>query len=145
MTKHLSDSDIQKFALHSNECDADILEHIQICEHCKSQVHAYGLIFSEIEEQSKPKFDFDLSELVLAKIEQPKQQFDWNNLLIPSIAIALVGLFFYLSKKYLLTLLSDVSTMSIYLIAASMVTILILQGLEIYNKYNKQMNQLRFS
>ena len=145
MTKHLSDSDIQKFVLHSSECDADILEHIQICAHCKSKAQAYRLIFSEIEEQSKPKFDFDLSELVLAKIEQPKQQFDWNNLLIPSIAIALVGLFFYLSKKYLLSLLSDVSTMSIYLIAASMLTILILQGLEIYNKYNKQMNQLRFS
>ena len=76
ITKHLSDFDIQQWVLDKSNCDANIIEHIQECEHCKMKVETYQLLFSEIKEQPKPAFDFNLSEIILPQISpaQPTSQ-----------------------------------------------------------------------
>jgi hypothetical protein len=146
-TRHLSESAIQQYALNKTGCETTIVNHIRACERCRTKADTYQLLFHGLQNQPKPAFDFNLSALVVARIEQPKSQFSWLAFFIyltafaEVIAISMVG---YLHRKYIWQLFSGLSTMGMYLIGVTALLIVIFQSLEMYKKYKKQMNQLNF-
>ena len=72
ITNHLSEHELQQYALNKPDCDKNIIAHAESCKDCQANVQAYLQLFSVIREQPKPAFDFNLQELVLQKIPQAK-------------------------------------------------------------------------
>ncbi len=155
ITKHLSDFDIQQWVLDKTNCDENIIEHIHECEHCKTKAEAYQLLFSEIKEQPKPAFDFNLSEIILPQISPAQPAFQRNGLMkliIASFAIAAIGIASYLYKiqfnifykKYILDITSSISKGVMYLLLTSAFTLLIFQSIALYKKYQRKIDDLNF-
>lgn len=148
ITGHLSDTDIQQFVLDRSNCGSHIIDHIQLCGSCKAEADAYGLLFPAIQQQPPPAFDFDLEGLVLSKIERSKPKPFASGMLV--FLLILIGLSSivvtgWLFGYYFLNMFARITSMAVYLTLTVTVTFLIFQGIEMYKKYQKQMDALNFN
>ena len=144
VTKHLTDDEVQQIAVDKSNCEKRIVEHIHLCEECRSKVEVYQLLITGIKQQSQPAFDFDLSKMVLQQIPSPKTSTANDNALIwifSFMAIAFLGGAIYLFQIYF-DLFEGIKTIFIYLIAITAITVLVYLIIEMYKKYQKEMKVL---
>jgi hypothetical protein len=145
-TKHLSESEIQQYALDKAGCEAAIAAHVETCKDCRDAIAGYQLLFSTLSEQSKPAFDFDLRGLVLPQLSPAKTKTDvFLVCFFAFLVLAAIGIPVYLFRKYLSELFAGILPMTMYLILVTAVIILIFQGIEMFKKYQKQMDVLNFN
>jgi len=152
---HLTDEDIQQYVLNKADCKTDVVTHIHDCEYCKTKAETYKLLFSEIKQQPKAAFDFDLSELVMKQLPQVRPGFSLNSLpgyfIIFSI-LAAIGIPYYLFKAkiiyffktYILGITSGISSIVVFLVVITFLIFLIFQCVEMYGKYRQKNNALNF-
>jgi len=146
--KHLSENELQQYVLDPFLCDESIIRHIESCETCKVNAEVYQIMFAGIQKQSKPAFDFDLADLVIAQLEQPKRSFSTNNVvayLLSTIGITAVLISCFLFHEYLSGLFIRYSNLLLYLFLAITVVVFLFQCIEIYRKYKKQIGVLNIS
>lgn len=145
--KHLTDIDIQTFALQKANCDMSIIEHITICDECKMKAEQYNMLFEEIEQQEKPTFDFDLSDLMMDQLPQPKPKRLFENALIYGAAFTafiVMSMVFYFLKDNLLGMVTTITPIFIYLIIITALGLSLFLCIDMYTKFNKRMNALNF-
>lgn len=142
--KHLSDEDIQEYALNPLECDIRISGHAGGCSECLLRVNEYRLIFDGIKEQPQPLFDFDLAELVVAQLptEKPKTKGVWAIYVALLIFVLLAGTGIYLFRDYVLAIFSGIGTFVLYLIITTVFTILVVLSMDMYKSFQKKIHSL---
>ncbi len=148
INNHLSDTEIQQFVLDKPSCGSNIIDHIYVCDSCKAEADTYQLLFSAIQQQERPAFDFDLPGLVLSQIGQPVKSKSSSRILVVLfifIATSFISVAGWLFRDYFLTMFSGITSMAIYLTLTVAVTFLLFQGIEMYKKYQKQMDALNFN
>lgn len=148
INNHLSDSEIQQFVLDKSSCGSNIIDHIYVCDSCKAEADAYQLLFSAIQQQPTTAFDFDLEGLVLSQIGQPVKPKPSSRILVfllILIATSFISVAGWLFRDYFLTMFNGITSMAIYLTLTVAVTFLLFQGIEMYKKYQKQMEALNFN
>ena len=143
--RHLSDTEIQQYVLDQSNCERPNIEHIASCDDCNTKADNYQLLFSGIQQQTKPAFNFNLSELLLAQLAAPKKVFTWEIFMVYLLVVtilATMAISYYFFEGYFSALFTGFSTMAFYLAALAAVAILIFQSREIYKKYEQQMGTL---
>ena len=144
VTKHLTDDEVQQYAVDKSNCEKRIVEHIHLCEECRSKVDVYQLLITGIKHQPQPSFDFDLSKMVLEQLPSPKTTIANDNALIlifGFMGIAFLGGAIYLFQNYF-DFFEDIKTIFIYLIAITAITVLVYLVIDLYKKYQKEMKVL---
>jgi len=144
VTKHLTDDEVQQYAVDKLTCEKRIAEHIHFCEECKTKVEVYQLLITEIKQQPQPAFDFDLSKMVLQQLPSPKTTIANDKALIlifGFMGIAFLGGAIYLFQSYF-DLFEGIKTIFIYLIAITAITVLVYSLIDLYKKYQKEMKVL---
>lgn len=143
-TKHLTDEEIQEYALNPLACETRITGHAVACPECMVRVNEYRLIFDSIKEQLQPAFDFDLAELVVAQLptETRKAKGAWAIYVALLIVILLAGTGAYLFKDYILSIFSGIGTFVLYLIITTVFTILIVLSMDMYKTFQKKIHAL---
>lgn len=146
MTTHPSEAELQQFALGETENEANIGAHIHLCDECKNIVANYRILFSAMVIEEKPAFDFNLSSLVLEKIQAPQTNHSIDRLIfyIVFAAIGLLGIASYWYREFLSSLLIGFGSLFTYLLAATAIIILVFQALDIYKKYQHKIRSLDF-
>ena len=142
--KHLTDDEVQQYAVDKSNCEKRIVDHIHLCEECRSKVEVYQLLITGIKQQSQPAFDFDLSKMVLQQIPSPKTSTANDNALIwifSFMAIAFLGGAIYFFQSYF-DLFESMRTIFIYLIVITAVTVLAYLFIDMYKKYKHGMKVL---
>lgn len=146
MLKHLTDDEVQLYVDDKKQCGIEIIQHIHSCELCKARSETYQLLIKGIQQQPQPSFDFNLSELVLNQL--PPQSIKTSNdrslsWIFVSIGIALIaGVSIYFSE-YMVALFKNFgTTILVYLMVVSAVTIVGVLFLDLYKKYNRQIKLL---
>ena len=144
LTKHLTDDEVQLYVDDIKQCDVGIIEHVHLCEDCKSKVEVYQLLITSIRHQPSPSFDFDISELILQRLPSPKQKASDKSLLwmLIFIGVAFVGVIAYYFQDSFAYLYDGISSTFIYLIVITVVTVLTGLFIDMYKKYNKEMKLL---
>ena len=148
INKHLSDEEIQEYVLNKTASQKNIVEHIALCESCKTKVANYKLLFAEISQQPTSSFDFNLSDLVLQQLPQPKPRNVFGDFVIyflafvAASAIAFAGYFF---RKNIENVFAGISVFFMYIIIIATVVIMIFKSIELYKKYQQKINMLDFS
>lgn len=145
---HLSENELQQYVSDSLHCEQSIREHINSCHICKEKAETYQILFSGIQQQQKPEFDFNLTDLVIAQLEQPKRSFSTNIVvayLLSSIGIMAVLISCFLFHEYLSGLFIRYSNLLIYLFLAITAVTFLFQCIEICRKYKKQIGVLNLS
>ena len=143
--KHLTDDEVQQYAIDKQQCEIKIAEHIRLCEECRIKVEVYQLMIKGIKEQSQPVFDFDLSAAVLDQLPLQSPRATNDKLLtgiFVFICIGLIGTAFYFFRGYLDSMFKGIATISIYLITISAITVIAWVIVEMYKKYQKEMKVL---
>ncbi|HWK05872.1 MAG TPA: hypothetical protein VNS58_19660 [Puia sp.] len=144
---HLSEAELQQYALDKANCGRGILEHLGLCAACRAEAAAYQQLFTTIKEQPKPVFDFDISTLVLAQLPEKKPVFTasgfWGNVLI-AVAIAVVGMSLYLFRKSLLNVMGNISAAFMYGIIAATLAVILYRVISMYKLYQKKIDTLNF-
>jgi len=144
---HLSEMEIQQYAVDEPGCAARISSHLAGCAECRAEVAAYRSLFSALSSVPAPVFDFDLEALVLSRIPDPAPQASSDTLLlkilVPACIVA-IGLPFYLYRGFLIRWFSGMLPVALWLLILPVAAVLVLQGLDLYKKYQKQMNALNY-
>ena len=142
--KHLTDDEVQQYAVDTQHCEAEIVEHIHSCAVCSAKVEVYQLMIKGIKQQPQPAFDFDLSKMVLQQLPSPVTKVSNDKLfvwLFVSTGIIFIGGSLYFFQSYF-DLFESMRTISIYLIAITAITILAYLFIDMYNKYRQGMKVL---
>jgi len=101
-TTHLSEDEIQRYALAEHSRSAQSILHMEQCPQCRTAGLDYQLLFEDLKQQAAPAFDFDLADQVLSQLPAPKTQPVFSLYLIFSVLafVALAaGLTAYLSAE----------------------------------------------
>lgn len=145
--KHLNDAEIQQYVLQKANCDIDNTEHIQHCTNCKIKAEQYSLLFEGIKHQEKPVFDFNLTDLVIAKLPKAQHKvssgksFSYFFIFIATFFVCIV---FYLFGNNLLNLFRGLAPILFGLIITTVTCLLIILCIDMYRKYQTQMKALNF-
>lgn len=148
LTKHLTEEELQLYALNSSACEAAIESHVQLCEECKAKISSYQLLFTGIKEQPAPSFDFDLSKAVLSQLPlsvstQKEKVFNPVYLLIAG-AVLITGIAILLFNRYLPGLLVNILPLLLYLVVPSVIIMLVMLIIDMHKTYRKKMVSLDF-
>jgi hypothetical protein len=142
---HLSEEEIQQYALGTVTLNAK--EHIGSCAICEVKAANYRLIFSAMDGLPQPAFDFDVASLVLAQLPQPETTPDtgerWFYVLIFA-ALASISVPVYIYRVYFFKMFTGILPAAMYLVILVTVFILVFQGIEMFRKYQKQLNILNY-
>jgi len=145
--KHLNDDEIQQYVLQKTECDVDIVKHVESCETCKIKAKQYDLLFEGINQQEKPGFDFNIADLVIAKLPQSRYWFSTDTLFfyfIIFICVFFLSIFSYFFRDGLLSLFKGVTPILVALIITTVTCLFIFLCIDMYKKYQAQMKALNF-
>jgi hypothetical protein len=148
MNIHPSEKEIQQFAINKFDCEPATILHIETCTDCMAEVSTYRLLFSEIRQQQKPEFDFDLSALVMPQLPKTKARVSPDQF-ISAFLVFFISCFVtipvILFNKYIMNMFTDISPFFIYTIIGSATVIVIYKTLAMYRKYQKQMQLINFN
>ena len=142
--KHLTDDEVQQYAADKSNSEKRIVEHIHLCEECRSKVEVYQLLITGIKQLPQPAFDFDLSKMVLQQLPSSKTSTANDNALVwifGFMGIAFLGGAIYFFQSYF-DLFEGIKTILIYLIVISAITVLVYLIIDMYKKYQKEMKVL---
>ncbi len=143
---HVSEMEIQRYVFDKDDCPIQIAAHIETCDSCSARAANYQMIFSEIKQYPKPVLDFDLEKMVLAKLPKPVPAFSFVIFLACALSILLIaglGVFAYLHNEILVRLFTGILPIAIYLIMITAATVIMLQSLDMYKKYQRKMHALK--
>lgn len=145
VTKHLSDEEVQLFAIDKHSSEASVAEHIHGCPECKARVEVYQSLMTGIHQQPTASFEFDLSKLVLEKLPTQKPKAANDKLLtwmLVFICIGFASAIFYYFRTYLSAMFEGVTTLFIYMIAITAITVIAFLVADMYKKFKKEMKVL---
>jgi hypothetical protein len=145
--RHPSDKEIQQYAMDQSACAA-ITDHIESCDRCRAEVKSYRFLFSEINQQPKPVFDFDVSALVIPQLTTSGHFLSADRFIAGFLVLFIscfIGIPVFLFRLYILNMFSGIPPFFIYVIICSAIIIVLLQSLEMYKKYQNKMRFLNFN
>lgn len=140
---HLTEIDIQLYSISKTEVPLEISQHLATCQDCQNRVKVYQLIFSEVEKLPIATFDFDVSNLVLSQISNPRKKLLWEDLIV----YFLMGLAVLISGVSLYNLggvFSGANSIGISLMILISLSIVIIFSVDFYKKYKNQEEILNF-
>lgn len=140
---HLTDREIQDYALDAGHCTDSIAAHIQQCAHCQQQVRYYEHLFAGIRAQPKELFDFDLSALVIEKLPQTRPAYDRPLMYALGVMMVLMaGVVGYTFGNSLIGLFVFVQPILIGLVIITALGLMVFLGADMYQRYKAQMKSL---
>ena len=145
--KHLNDIEIQQYVLGKENCDTEMVEHMQHCTNCAAKAAQYTLVFDGIEQQEKPVFNFNLADLVVAQLPKPQPKVankKWFFYFIIFIVLFSVCAIFYLFGNNLKNLFFGTTPILTGLIITTVAILLVFLSIDMYRKYQVQMDALNF-
>lgn len=145
---HPTEMEIQEYALDKTGCSAAVTEHIESCMLCLEEVSHYRLLFSEIKQEPRPAFDFDLSAMIIPQVSLPSAQLSADRFIAGFLVIFIcccIGIPVYIFHQYILNMFSGISSFFIYSMIGSVTVIMIIKTVDMYKKYQEQMRLLNFN
>jgi predicted anti-sigma-YlaC factor YlaD len=89
--KHLTDEELQAFLLKEVQ-DESISEHLATCASCQKKVNEYQQLIVGVSKFEAETFSFDVTKLVMQKIEEVETQKEKNKNWILYISLTLISL-----------------------------------------------------
>lgn len=142
ITAHLTDTEIQLYVAEPEIISDQLKTHVQNCVDCQTNIANYQLLFNGIHNQTKPQFDFNLTNLVLEQLPEPKRAFPWAAVLIAVFSVMLIASLALFFSSYIEATITSVSTVLIATAITAAVVILIFQGVEMVKNHQKQIHTL---
>jgi len=144
---HPSDRILQEYALDRSGVMAEIVTHIDACATCQAHVAAYRQLFTEVNRLPRPAFEFDIASLVLPQLPAARPGLSKDRILVFLLAllvIPVIGIPFYLLRRNIFYLFTDVSALFLYMMTGAALVILAFKIISMYKKFQRKLDTLNF-
>ncbi len=144
---HLTEEEIQEYVLNKAGCTADNIMHLASCHDCQARADQYAVLFSGIEEQEKPVFDFDVAAFIMPQLSEPapaKTSDKWISYFIFLICALPAAVLLYFFRGLLKSMVSGMTPIIIYLVITTVVLLLGLICFDMYSRYEQKMKALNY-
>ena len=138
---HPSELEIQECALSKSECPTAILKHIESCADCSAEVQAYKLLFSEIDRQTAPVINFDISTLVIPQLTRTRTRMTVERFIagfLMIFAACCIGIPVFIYRRNILYMFNAIPPFFIYAIIGSTSVIIIIKIMLLLYSTNKK-------
>ena len=142
ITAHLTDTEIQLYVAEPEMTSDQLKIHIQDCANCQTRAANYQLLFNGIHDHAKPRFNFDLSTLVLEQLPEPKRAFPWAVIMASGFSVLLISLSTIFFWSIIDAVIRSAPLLLIATALTAAVVILIFQVLEMVKNHQKQIHTL---
>ena len=139
---HLNENTIQQYAITGVLAGEEQKQHLLHCNYCRGRATAYKEVLAGIEGQSAPSFDFDLPALVMQKIPAKKPAISWRAVLVIAGLLVVMSLVTYNLRGVFGAVFKGLSLMTSSLIFIAVISVMIFQLVDMFNKYHQQTNAL---
>jgi len=145
-TDHLNDQSIQRYIFNFDNCDTNIVEHINSCIICLEIADSYKLLSKDLKNLENPVLDFNLGDQILERItnqvEQRKRSKNYTY--ISAIVFIAIGVIAMMISAFKVELINQVDTnnMYLYLIISIGVFTTILLSIDSLRSFNLKMNKI---
>ena len=155
---HASEMDLQQYVSDKTTITKEVVAHIEGCPDCQASVAVYAVMFGQLQQQPLPAFDYDVSELVLARImteqtagsmiQSPeaaaakRKAGSW--VIMAAIILFAAGIPVWLFRISAFYVFTGVSSHFLYLILPVVAIIVSIKVLGMYRKYHRQIKALQF-
>ncbi len=139
ITTHPADAAIQEYAMGLAPHWSAHMEH---CPACRAKAQTYREMAASIAAQPAPAFDFDVSAAVLERLPAPRRTA--FPVLYTALAAVLLagGAALYLFRADAAAVFSGAASMLTWTMITSLLTVLLLQGLDLRKTYVKKMHKI---
>lgn len=144
--EHLTENELQQFALEPLEADNEQATHVAECAKCSAAIANYRAMFSALSTIEKPAFNFDPEKQIMAELSVSptrKTGFPWFAIGISAISAAMVAIPLFIMRNYFMNIFS-IPAPVIYLVVATTLTIIIFQCRELLSSYRQKMRLLNY-
>ncbi len=141
-TIHLDESTLQQYAITGAFTSEAQTQHFLHCQHCTQQAAVYKQLLAAIQDQPAPVFDFDLPALVMQKIPVKKAAIPWQPVLIIAGLLCVIALVTYNLRSVFGAVYKGLPLMAASLIFMAVISVLLFQLAEMFNKHRQQLNAL---
>src|SRR5689334_20495817 len=144
MNEHLTEQEIQRYALNAEECGGGITTHVEACAECSTRVKEYLVIFRGLEEQPPPSFDFDLATAVMERVENVKRvkKYQWGSYAVIFVCVVVIVAAIFVFRDKLMILYSGVASFVLYLVITGAISLLAVLCLDMYKNFQKKTHSL---
>jgi hypothetical protein len=142
MKKHLTDEEIQDYALEPSGCAAEIAQHAEGCPECTMRIKEYRLLFGAFEGQPESAFDFNIEEAVLSRLPVAKQHepVGWLSYALFFVVVVPACGGIYIFRNVLLNVFSQIATLVLLLIVITVATILTVLCVDMFKSFQKKIH-----
>jgi len=143
----LSDQAIQPYAFELATCDASTLLHVANCKECKLRADYYIAISTAINEEATPEIGFDITSLVLEKVEKDEKKASLHSAImyaLLTIPVALMVSVLFLFRDIIASLLPSTEHFLMPLVLSTALTTLLLLCLDTVRAYRKKERMLDY-
>ena len=148
---HVSEIEIQQYALDATTGEAGVVEHISGCDICRIKVENYLLLFSAVKEADRPVAEFDIVGTVLAGLpELPvlpvrKRAFSLSDRFVYVIAFAAfgsLGVLVWLLRRDIFGVFDGLTVVAVLVLLIPVIGVLVWQCYDWYIKYKNIMRKI---
>lgn len=144
-TVHLTETELQQYASEQDAVKEEQKAHVLDCALCQTKISNYALLFKSIHDTVKPKFDFDLSVLVMEQLPPPRSGFSSEKPIKHAVMIIL-GIAWltvtYRIAPRLAVVFTTIPTMLIYFIITCTGSILAFICTSMYSEHKRKIKIL---
>lgn len=148
-TAHANDKSIQQYVFDLDNCDSDLVEHINSCNLCGKIAYSYRLLSKDIKEQESPILNSNLEDLIVERItnEIKQKQRTKKHPFVGAMIIIVIGIIAIILNTLITELknLFDANSLSTYFIICIGVFMTILLSMDIVRSFNIKMNKINIS
>ncbi|HEY4197117.1 MAG TPA: hypothetical protein VGM63_16360 [Mucilaginibacter sp.] len=141
--RHLTEAEIQDCALGTARTAQ--VEHLSACALCHTKVTNYRTIFAMVDELQQPALDFDVEELVMARLPHPAvispSSERWAYLVV-CFVLALLFVPLYLYRDELLKITRGMQPVALCLTGLTALVVLGFQVADLYRNHLRKINTL---
>ena len=144
--EHLSENELQQFAMEQQEADLEQAAHIAACATCSAAIANYRTMFAALTTLEKPVFNFDVEKQIMAELSVSttrKTGYPWTTIGIGAFSVATVAIAIFKMKSYFTNMFS-IPAPVLYLVTATALTIVIFQCRELITNYRQKMRLLNY-
>jgi len=148
INEHLSEEELQTFAMEQQSRDEKMIQHIESCTSCREQIAVYKVILSGIKEQPAVSFNFDITDIIINQLQPVKTKASASifSSVIPGLfAAMLVTISLYIFRKNFLNLSTEISATFLVISVITCISVIGFKVIKLYHKYNQQIKKLNLS
>ena len=144
ISEHVSDDDLQRYALVPSECPREVAGHLLSCSFCQNAAAVYLQMTGDLKALPVPAPEFDVYALAMSSIgtAPARPQKEYLSTVIAAAAAVMAVIFLFIFRGYFLAIFLQIPRSILPFALLACLTIPAIRAIELYGSHLKMIDAL---